>query len=51
MFKRFRKKIEFRLENPDELRALILRGDIDFVWSFLQNVAANLHNKDVDLKL
>ena len=45
------KKIEFRLwKNPDELRALILRGDIDFM-AVPTNVAANLHNKDVDLKL
>ena len=45
------KKIEFRLwKNPDELRALILKGDVDFM-ALPTNVAANLYNKDVDLKL
>lgn len=45
------KKIEFRLwKNPDELRALILKGDVDFM-ALPTNVAVNLYNKDVDLKL
>ena len=45
------KRIEFRLwKNPDELRALILKGDVDFM-ALPTNVAANLYNKDVDLKL
>ena len=39
------KSIEFRLwNNPDELRALILNGNIDFI-ALPTNVAANLHNK------
>ena len=45
------KSIEFRLwNNPDELRALILNGNIDFI-ALPTNVAANLHNKNVNLKL
>ena len=45
------KKIEFRLwKNPDELRALILNGDINFI-AVPTNVAANLYNKGVDIKL
>lgn len=49
--KDFGKKIEFRLwKNPDELRALILKGDVDFM-ALPTNVAVNLYNKDVDLKL
>ena len=51
VLKDLNKKIEFRLwNNPDELRALILRGDVDFI-ALPTNVAANLHNKGVDLKL
>lgn len=51
VLKDLNKKIEFRLwNNPDELRALILRGDADFI-ALPTNVAANLHNKGVDLKL
>lgn len=43
--------IEFVLwKNPDELRALILNGDISFI-AVPTNVAANLHNKGVDIKL
>ena len=43
--------IEFVLwKNPDELRALILNGDINFI-AVPTNVAANLHNKGVDIKL
>lgn len=45
------KKIEFRLwKNPDELRALVLNSDIDFI-ALPTNVAANLHNKGIDIKL
>ena len=44
-------KIEFRLwNNPDELRALILRKEVDFI-ALPTNVAAILHNKGVELKL
>lgn len=43
--------IEFVLwKNPDELRALILSKDINFI-AIPTNVAANLYNKDVDIKL
>jgi NitT/TauT family transport system substrate-binding protein len=45
------KKVEFRLwKNPDELRALILNGDIDFM-AVPTNVAANLHNKKQKIQL
>lgn len=45
------KKIEFKLwKNPDELRSLILRGDVDFI-AIPTNVAANLYNKKQKLKL
>ncbi len=45
------KKVEFRLwKNPDELRALLLKGDVDFA-AVPTNVAANLYNKGVDLQL
>lgn len=45
------KKIEFKLwKNPDELRAIILNSNVDFI-ALPTNVAANLHNKDVDIKL
>ena len=45
------KRIEFRLwKNPDELRALILKGDVDFI-ALPTNVAATLYNKEVDIKL
>ena len=45
------KKIEFKLwNNPDELRALILKKEVDFI-ALPTNVAANLYNKDVDLQL
>ena len=44
-------KIEFKLwNNPDELRALILKKEVDFI-ALPTNVAANLYNKDVDLQL
>ncbi|MBS9782286.1 MAG: ABC transporter substrate-binding protein [Arcobacter sp.] len=45
------KKIEFRLwKNPDELRALVLNKEVDFM-AIPTNVAANLYNKGVDIKL
>jgi len=45
------KKVEFRLwKNPDELRALTIRGRADFI-AVPSNVAANLYNKGVDIKL
>ena len=45
------KKVEFVLwKNPDELRALTLRNRADFI-AVPTNVAANLYNKEVDLKL
>ncbi len=37
-------------KNPDELRALTLRGRTDFI-AIPTNVAANLYNKGVDIKL
>ncbi len=44
-------KIEFRLwKNPDELRALTLKGEVDFI-AVPTNVGANLYNKGVDIKL
>ncbi len=45
------KKVEFKLwKSPDELRAYTLRGGADFM-AVPTNVAANLYNKGVDLKL
>ncbi len=45
------KEIEFRLwKNPDELRALVLNSDVKFI-AIPTNVAANLHNKNIDIKL
>ncbi|MGP2657531.1 ABC transporter substrate-binding protein [Malaciobacter sp. WC5094] len=50
-FKDIGKKIEFRVwRNPDELRALALNSDVDFI-AVPTNVAANLFNKGVDIKL
>jgi len=44
-------KIEFKLwKNPDELRAMTIKGDVDFV-AIPTNTAAILNNKGVDLKL
>ena len=44
-------EVEFRLwKNPDELRAMMIKGDVDFV-AVPTNTAAILHNKGVDLKL
>ena len=43
--------VEFRLwKNPDELRAMSLKKDVDFI-AIPTNVAANLHNRGVDIKL
>ena len=45
------KKVEFKLwKSPDELRAYTLRGGADFI-AVPTNVAANLYNKKVELKL
>ncbi len=45
------KNVEFVMwKNPDELRALTLRGRTDFI-AIPTNVAANLYNKGVDIKL
>ena len=45
------KKVEFKLwKNPDELRALTLKGRADFI-AVPSNVGANLYNKGVDIKL
>jgi NitT/TauT family transport system substrate-binding protein len=44
-------KVEFVMwKNPDELRALTLRGRADYM-AVPTNVAANLYNKGVDIKL
>ena len=44
-------KVEFVMwKNPDELRALTLRGRADYI-ALPTNVAANLYNKGVDVKL
>jgi len=44
-------KIEFRLwKNPDELRAMAINGDVDFL-AIPTNTAAILNNKGVDIKL
>jgi len=44
-------KVEFKLwKSPDELRAYTLRGGADFI-AVPTNVAANLYNKGVELKL
>jgi len=45
------KKVEFKLwKNPDELRAITLKGGADFI-AVPSNVGANLYNKGVDIKL
>jgi len=45
------KKVEFKLwKNPDELRALTIKGGADFI-AVPSNVGANLYNKGVDIKL
>lgn len=44
-------KVEFRLwKNPDELRAMTIKGDVDFL-AVPTNTAATLNNKGVDIKL
>ncbi|MEK6659619.1 MAG: ABC transporter substrate-binding protein [Campylobacterota bacterium] len=44
-------KVEFRLwKNPDELRAMTIKGDVDFL-AVPTNTAAILNNKGVDIKL
>lgn len=44
-------KIEFKLwKNPDELRAMAIKGDVDFL-ALPTNTAAILNNKGVDIKL
>ena len=44
-------EIEFRLwKNPDELRALVITGDVDMV-ALPTNTAAILYNKGVDIQL
>jgi len=44
-------EVEFVIwKNPDELRALTLRGRADYI-AIPTNVAANLHNKGVDIQL
>ncbi|WP_206064562.1 ABC transporter substrate-binding protein [Neptunomonas sp. XY-337] len=43
--------VEFKVwQNPDQMRALALNGDTDFIAT-PTNVAANLYNRGVDLKL
>jgi len=45
------KKVEFRLwKNPDELRAMVIHNDVDFV-AIPTNTAAILNNKGVDIEL
>jgi len=45
------KKVEFRLwKNPDELRALAINGDVDFL-AIPTNTGAILNNKGIDIKL
>lgn len=44
-------KVEFKLwKNPDELRSMTIKGDVDFV-AIPTNTAAILNNKGVDIKL
>jgi len=45
------KEVEFKLwKNPDELRALTLKGGANFI-AVPSNVGANLYNKGVEIKL
>ncbi len=45
------KEVEFKLwKNPDELRAMVIKGEVDFV-AIPTNTAAILNNKGVDIKL
>lgn len=51
VLKDLNKKIIFKLwKNPDELRALVLNSNVKFI-AIPTNVAANLHNKGVDINL
>ena len=44
-------EVEFRLwKNPDELRAIAIKGDVDFL-ALPTNTAAILNNKGVDIRL
>lgn len=44
-------KVEFVIwKNPDQMRALALRGDVDFIAT-PTNVAANLYNRGADIRL
>lgn len=43
--------VEFQVwTNPDQMRALALKGDVDFIAS-PSNVAANLYNRGADIRL
>ncbi len=43
--------VEFKVwANPDQMRALALKGDVDFIAS-PSNVAANLYNRGADIRL
>lgn len=45
------KNVEFVIwKNPDQMRALALRGDVDFIAA-PTNVAANLYNRGADIRL
>lgn len=45
------KKMEFKIwTNPDQMRALALKGDVDFIAT-PTNVAANLYNRGADIRL
>ena len=44
-------KVKFEVwKNPDQMRALALRGDVDFIAT-PTNVAANLYNRGADIRL
>ncbi len=44
-------KVEFKVwKNPDQMRALVLSGDVDFIAT-PTNVAANLYNRGADIRL
>ena len=44
-------QVEFRVwNNPDQMRAMSLRGDVDFIAT-PTNVAANLYNRGADIRL
>ena len=45
------REVEFRVwKNPDQMRALALSGEVDFIAS-PTNVAANLYNRGADLRM